>query len=261
MPIKSIDQRIRQAFSQAAVQYDMLTSLHKEIGRELVSQIKDTAPCLKILDVGMGTGYVTKKLKNYFSEAMVVGIDFAPGMTKAADDQEKDFHIIQADARALPFKDETFDLVVSNLAYQWVENLEDAFRACHTVLKEGGVFSAAIFGLNTFRELFEALAAVLNEKKQYGDIKRLAGYEEIKQVIQQAGFNEIDMDFERIKVRFPDMMAMVQWMKDIGANQLERNFYVGKDLLAQASDYYEKKFRDRFGIYATFEVIWVYAKK
>ena len=33
MIIKLIDQKIRKAFSDAAMQYDVLSGLHKEIGR------------------------------------------------------------------------------------------------------------------------------------------------------------------------------------------------------------------------------------
>ena len=66
---------------------------------------------------------------------------------------------------------------------------------------------------------------------------------------------------ERIKIRFPDMLALVKWIKDIGANVLERDIYIGKDWLAKASEYYDQHYRDRFGIYATFEVVWINAKK
>ena len=38
MLLKFIDDKIRRAFSDAAVQYDVLTGLHKEIGRELLAK-------------------------------------------------------------------------------------------------------------------------------------------------------------------------------------------------------------------------------
>ena len=83
MPIRYIDQKIRKAFSDAAVQYDVLTGLHKEIGRELIHKVKERE-CQRILDVGMGTGWLTNRLTYFFPESNVVGIDFASGMIEMA---------------------------------------------------------------------------------------------------------------------------------------------------------------------------------
>ena len=66
MPLQFIDQRIRNAFSDASIQYDVLTGMHKEIGRELVDKIKDHEPAQYILDVGMGTGWLTNRLTYFF---------------------------------------------------------------------------------------------------------------------------------------------------------------------------------------------------
>ena len=72
---------------------------------------------------------------------------------------------------------------------------------------------------------------------------------------------DINIDSEKVKVRFPDMMSLIKWIKNIGANALEKDIYIGRELLARMNDYYNLHFKDRLGIYATFEVIWVQAKK
>src|SRR5690348_5781578 len=105
MILKAIDQRIRNAFSNAAIQYDVLTGMHKEIGRELIDKIKDVPLPHYILDIGMGTGYVTNRLKHYFPESNVIGIDYADGMIALAKQKSEGFKIVQADAHDLPLKD------------------------------------------------------------------------------------------------------------------------------------------------------------
>jgi malonyl-CoA O-methyltransferase len=150
------DNPIRRAFSNAAMQYDMLTTLQKDIGRELLRKLGEE-DCSAILDVGMGTGYLTKKLLLYFPEAVVVGLDFAPGMIDVAGKQDEPLNIIQADARQLPFKNEVFDIIVSNLAYQWVGELSGAFAGCYQSLKREGTMVFTMFGYNTLKELFTAL--------------------------------------------------------------------------------------------------------
>ncbi len=265
MILKSIDQRIRRAFSDSALQYEALTSLHKEIGRELIHKIPANGSFLKILDVGMGTGWFTNRLKNIFPDSLVVGLDFADGMIETTRQYQEDFKVIQAHARALPFKEASFALIVSNLAYQWIGDHPLAFRRSYEVLEKDGIFSFTMFGHETFKELFEALENSIEKKfsKERPDfpVRRLAKCEHIEAALQSVGFLDVHVDFERIKVRFPDMMGLIQWTKNIGANNLEKNIYIGKDLLLRANDYYNEHFKDSFGITATFEVVWASGRK
>lgn len=263
MILDVLDKRIRKAFSDAAMQYDMLTSLHKEIGRELSKKIEHHDPCTKVLDIGMGTGWFTHRLTNTFPDAMVVGIDFASGMISCAHEREGTFKIVQADAAQLPFKDGVFDIITSNLAYQWIDNLPQAFRFCRARLNKNGIMCLTMFGYNTFYELFTALEMCADAKNRESNfaMPRLANEDQVIGALEQAGFNEVHVEAERIKVRFSDMMSLIKWVKDIGANALPKDIYMGKDLLLRANDYYNTHFKDRLGVYATFEVIWVEASR
>lgn len=252
-----IDNKIRKAFSNAAFQYDILSSLHKEIGRELAKKVIDNDQCASILDIGMGTGWLTKKIAFYFPESRVIGIDFADGMVEYANKDRDGFDIIQADALKMPFQSESFDIIVSNLAFQWIADLPKAFSHCYNCLTDNGKIFITMFGYETFRELFESL----ENGKQSFSIKRLEKKERVAEILEKSDFKNIHLDYERIKVHFPNMNDLVKWIKDIGANTLPKELYVGKELLAQANEYYDEHFRDRFGIYATFEVIWIEANK
>jgi len=263
MILDLIDKKIRRAFSDAALQYDMLTSLHKEIGRELTKKIQNVEPCLSVLDIGMGTGWFTHRLTNIFPDAMIVGLDFASGMIAHAQRKEGTFKIVQADAAHLPFQEGAFDIITSNLAYQWIENLSLAFELCYLRLKKRGVLCFTMFGHDTFHELFTALEACSQDKifQKSISIRRLANNDQVIKALKESGFQESDVSTERIKVRFSDMMSLIKWVKDIGANALPKDIYLGKDLLLKTNDYYNTHFKDRLGVYATFEVIWVEAKR
>lgn len=76
-----------------------------------------------------------------------------------------------------------------------------------------------------------------------------------------AGFTVVDQECLFIQVPFEDMLSLLQWLKDIGANTLKRNFYVGKNLLFKANEYYNRQFQKDGQVYATFEVILVKAIK
>ncbi len=288
MILRLIDDKIRRAFSDAAMQYDILAGLHQEIGRELLAKAAGgplkaagTESVDAVLDVGMGTGWLTDRLKNYFPDARVVGLDAADGMIEAARCRQEEFHIVQADAGSLPFDHGSFDLVISNLAYQWVGDLSRAFTECHRILKDNGKLCMTMFGYHTFGELFDALAKTREDgnglaivRPALGEaspassrpsaeagLRRLAGKEEIAAALNKAGFRDTRVEEETVRTHFPDMLALVKWIKDIGANALMNNMFIGRDWLAKASAYYSRTFPDRWGVCATFEVIWVEAKK
>lgn len=259
--LTAIEKRIRDAFSSAAMQYDALTSLHKEIGKELVKKVVNVDQCDKILDVGMGTGKVTKRLTFYFPDSLVCGMDFSSGMIEKARQEYEPYKIVQAHAAHLPFKENSFDVVVSNLAYQWVKPLDHAFKHVDELLNKGGVFYFTLFTDATLCELFESIEAAAKEQDKKISLNKLPTKDEVEQALQKADFKDYDFDYERIKVHFPDMMDLIKWVKDIGANALGYEGYLGKDLLERASEIYAERFSGRFGIDATFEVTWVEVKK
>jgi len=250
-------QKVCDAFSDAAFRYDQLTNVHQNIGRELIDRIKLMKPSGAILDIGMGSGWFTDGLTIAFPKSLVVGLDFASGMVACARQKKGRFKIIQADAVHLPFKKGSFRLITSNLAYQWVKDLPQAFSSCRFCLNKKGKLFFTMFGYETLRELFEALKACAGKKGIV--VKRLAKKNNVFQTLRNAGFGTIQIKEQCKRVYFRDMLGLLQWIKDIGANTLPRNFYFGKDLLQDANQYYGAHFRDTHGVYTTLEVIWVEA--
>jgi malonyl-CoA O-methyltransferase len=250
--ISSLTNRIRQAFTDAADQYDILTSLHKEIGRELVKKHthQDAA---SLLDVGTGTGYVAGKLKFFFPESLVVGLDLSEGMLDKAQEQYGGISWMQGDAQALPFAKESFNLVFSNLAYQWIADLPLAFKEVHRVLAPKGSLNCTLFGFKTCEELFTCLDSK--------DIIRLPTQAQVESSLQKAGFTTIKTDYELIKVEFKDVFELLGWLKKIGANRLNNGIFLGKQKLQKVNERYRQQFPYNQGICASFEVIWVSAQK
>jgi hypothetical protein len=83
----------------------------------------------------------------------------------------------------------------------------------------------------------------------------------VKAALRAAGFRQVDTESETITVHFEGMMSLLQWLKETGANALPREVYVGREWLERADVYYRENFKDRFGVSATFEVLWVKAGK
>jgi SAM-dependent methyltransferase len=119
------------------------------------------------LDVGCGSAALTIKLAKKYPRARVMGIDYwAKKWEYSKDMCERNAQIEgvservtfqKASASALPFADEHFDAVVSNLVFHEVSDTADkreVIREALRVLKRGGKF--------TFQDLFLM-------KRVYGD--------------------------------------------------------------------------------------------
>lgn len=120
-----------------------------------------------ILDVGCGNGALAIKLAHKYAIARVIGIDYWGGnweYSKEACESNAKIEGVadrttfqKASASALPFEDEHFDAVVSNLVFHEVKDVADkreAIREALRVLKKGGKFA--------FQDLFLV-------KRTYGD--------------------------------------------------------------------------------------------
>ena len=94
-----------------------------------------------VLDLGCGYGWHCIYAKEQGAEK-VVGIDLSEKMIKKAIDNSKDLAIEykQMAIEDINFPAEEFDIVISSLAFHYVENLTAIFNKINTNLKKGGSF-------------------------------------------------------------------------------------------------------------------------
>jgi ubiquinone/menaquinone biosynthesis C-methylase UbiE len=94
----------------------------------------------KILDVGCGLGMMME----YFSAQGndVVGIDIAPRVVQNSG--RRGLTVIEADARNIPFVDESFDLVYSLGVIEHVEETKHALKEQVRTCKPGGIVVAVV---------------------------------------------------------------------------------------------------------------------
>lgn len=95
----------------------------------------------KVLDLGCGFGEHCRQFVNRGAEK-VVGIDISEKMLEVArvencDPKIKYLNMPMEDIAGL---EERFDVVVSSLAFHYVEDFEGVIRNIHSLLKENGIF-------------------------------------------------------------------------------------------------------------------------
>jgi ubiquinone/menaquinone biosynthesis C-methylase UbiE len=117
----------------------------QEMRRMFLAEVEFPAAA-QVLEVGCGTGVLTRALAGLAEVEAVVGVDLAPSLLDKARQLAADLPGIrfeQADARSLPFADETFDVVVFASTLSHVPEPERALAEAFRVLRpEGGRLAA-----------------------------------------------------------------------------------------------------------------------
>ena len=100
-----------------------------------------------VLDVGCGGGANVARLLKRCPKGTVTGIDYSPVSVKkstevnAAAIAAGRCRVLEGSAAALPFEEDTFDLVTAfETVYFWPD-IEECFRGVRRILKEGGRFA------------------------------------------------------------------------------------------------------------------------
>jgi len=107
-----------------------------------------------ILDLGCGTGDLTKKIQE--AGAKVIGIDSSAEMIAAAKVKFPSIPFHQEDAKHLPFV-EAFDAIFSNAVLHWVPEKEKAISSMYNSLKKGGRMVVEFGGKDNIQQMWNAL--------------------------------------------------------------------------------------------------------
>lgn len=100
-------------------------------------------PVRLVLDLGCGTGELTRQVLRHYPGSRVVGADFTAAMLHGADAALADrdrarVALTRSTARRLPFRDGSFDLVVSGFVARNLPDLAGALSEIRRVLSPGG---------------------------------------------------------------------------------------------------------------------------
>jgi demethylmenaquinone methyltransferase/2-methoxy-6-polyprenyl-1,4-benzoquinol methylase len=133
--------KIQGMFSQIAMHYDLMNRLmtggQDTRWRREVIQRATLTDGSRLLDLGAGTGDLTREANRQVPGCQAVSADFTLAMMQAGNLRGR-LDWTTADALNLPFAKNGFDAVVSGFLMRNVFDLGQALREQHRVLKSGG---------------------------------------------------------------------------------------------------------------------------
>jgi malonyl-CoA O-methyltransferase len=257
-------QQVASQFNRAAHTYDGAARIQQLSADELIQRLmaKDTKKSSitgNWLDLGCGTGFSVPALIQQGAQH-VIGIDLAHSMslTSKAKLAKLPFQAITCDAEHLPFTNNSFDGIYSNLMIQWSEQLDDLFHEAQRVLKPGGVFAFATLGPKTMFELKRAWQHVdpfthVNTFDQKDDITALCEQFFTIESIHQQGVTQQHLSLK----------SLLKELKAIGAtnvNSGRRPGLGGRERLKKLEHAYRQQSESDY-LPLTYDLIWVVARK
>ena len=211
----------------------------------------------RILVLGAYNGLLPAMLAEAFPEAnpIIAAEASAPLLAKCPAPK------IRADEEFLPFKDEGFDLVVSALTLQFVNDLPGALIQIRRALAPDGFFLGAVLGGKTLHELREAfmLAEIELEGGASPRVAPMADVRDFGALLQRAGFALPVTDSDLLTVTYASPLALMLDLRAMGAGNImmeRRKAPLRRATLQRAAEIYIERFANETGrINATFEII------
>lgn len=242
------DRRTLRLRRERACRRTPLVPLFEEIAERLLDRLDDVLRDFpQALDLGCRNGEVAKLLGARGGVERLVSCDLAQGMAEAARQQGRGPALV-ADEESLPFAEDSFDLVLSNLALHWVNDLPGTLVQIRRCLKPDRLFLASLFGGESLWQLREILMEC--EEALHGGVSpRVSPFADVPDagaLLQRAGFALPVVDVDRLSLNFETALDLMQFLNRTGESNClkeRRRGLQGKRLLLRAAEIY----RERYG--------------
>jgi SAM-dependent methyltransferase len=187
---------------------------------------------------------------------LVVSADLSPAVAASLDSPA-----LALDEEALPFAEESLDLVLAPWGLHWANDLPGALVQINHALKPDGFFAASMLGGATLTELRQCLMAAESELTGgvNARVSPYAGTFDMAALLQRAGFAMPVADIDRVTVRYNNAFALMADLRGMGETSVladRPRTNAGRALFLRTAELYAERFSDEDGrIRATFEIV------
>jgi trans-aconitate 2-methyltransferase len=216
---------------------------------DLVALIRPL-PGMRIVDLGCGTGRLTRRLHDQLQAADTLGLDRSPRMLAEANREcaIDGLRFDEQDIAAFPREGEQFDLVFSNAALHWVDDHPRVFERLASALAPGGQIAVQMPAMHgdashvTARELAEEepFRSALNGWRRSQPVLSPEAY---ARLLFRLGFREPSVRL----IVYPHVLGgpeeVVEWVK--GTLLAEYSRHLRADLFDAFVEEYRRRLLDR----------------
>jgi malonyl-CoA O-methyltransferase len=208
---------VRRRFERVANTFDDADFVHAATRAGLLARI---APLLLeakiVIDLGSATGAASPLLHKRFRAARIISVDIAHRMLMNGRERKSWFAnttFVQASADALPFPNDSVDVIFSNMLLPWVSDHAKVFSEVARVLRKGGVFAFATLGPDSLQEIRRAWKQVDGNPH----VSNFLDMHDLGDGLVGAGLRDPVLDVDRLRVDYQNSDGLFADLTAVGA--------------------------------------------
>ena len=215
---------IQKRFAKNLTTYDSNAKVQKLMAERLISLVPEKFYD-SILEIGCGTGFLTKCAIDKLNFQKYIANDIVPECEAYILSLNKDINFVHADIeKILNQQNNKYDLILSNATFQWVESLEPFIKSLMQKLNPNGVLIFSTFGVENFKEIFEVTGKTLPYKQREDYEKMFKNYDfEIDEEIRVLNFKTPKDILKHLKYTGVNAISSESWTKK-DLNEFERMY-------------------------------------
>ncbi len=225
---------VSQRFAKHYKDYQNCAVVQRSIATTLAVSLSEHCPELcvqRALEIGMGTGFLSRRLAKLYPLAHWYFNDMVPEAESWIPQHLSYQEALIGDAEKLELPT-GLDMIASASALQWLRDLDAFFLRAYKALKPQGVFAFSSFGTNHMQELRQLTGAGLD----YITVAEMADK------LRAAGFTIIHQVEWYHPLHFDNARQVMEHLRQTGVNSTAAQTWTPRKLL-QFCRQYESQFR------------------
>lgn len=253
-------------FSAAANTYDREAFVQRSVADKLLrlvdQAIRQVRP-ERILEVGCGTGVLTRMLGRRYSDMPVLAFDISETMVARARASGAGPRVLWAVADARAFRmGRPAKLIVSSSSLHWISPLDQALMNLRECLADGGQLVCAMMAAGTLVELHEARLRTAPAKRARSRLRTAA---EIRDAAAKSGLEILYDEDQNLQVTYEsaeDFLSSLHELGLTGGPVSSSGLPLTRGELDRLADYYNSHYATPGGgVQATYHVVYLRAGK
>jgi malonyl-CoA O-methyltransferase len=183
----------------------------------------------RILDLGCGSGARMRPLARKYPRSRVIGVDISAAMLAKAAARGRWWSkpsVVAANAAALPFANNSIDLVFANLLLPYSDDIAALLKEISRVLRKDGVFVFASLGPDSFRQFRSAWQAAYMADMAGTASEHVRAFPDMHHVgdaMFGAGLRDVVVDVEYLDLSYTSTKSMYRDLTAAGARNCLAN--------------------------------------
>lgn len=187
---------------------------------EMAERVAALGPA-RVLETAAGTGIVTRRLRDLLPPGThLTATDLNPPMLDVARAKFRAGEQVEfrpADAMALPFADDSFDVVVCQFGVMFFPDKEQAYREVYRVLAPGGHYLFSIWDSHRYNPFGRIVHEVVgsyfpSDPPQFMSVPFSYQFDAIKGSVIETGFIDVNAAVIRLAKEIPDAANFARGM-------------------------------------------------